>query len=87
MILGNLAPCQIFLTASDKCFRKSEYRWFLSSNTQDHEYHKIYHMVSEIYLQDFLNEFTYKLNQRCFGEKLFNRFIIAPVYLYVQHCG
>ncbi|MFC3414100.1 IS1595-like element ISAhi1 family transposase [Algoriphagus hitonicola] len=46
----------------------------------------IYHMVSEKYLQNYLNEFTYKLNRRYFGEKLFNRLIIASVYPYVQHC-
>lgn len=46
----------------------------------------IYHMVSEKYLQNYLNEFAYKLNRRYFGEKLFDRLIIAAVYPYVQHC-
>lgn len=45
----------------------------------------IYHMVSEKYLQNYLDEFVYKLNRRYFGEKLFNRLIIASVYPYVQH--
>ena len=45
----------------------------------------IYHMVSEKYLQNYLDEFAYKLNRRYFGEKLFNRLIIASVYPYVQH--
>lgn len=44
----------------------------------------IYHMVSEKYLQNYLDEFAYKLNRRYFGEKLFNRLIIASVYPYVQ---
>jgi len=45
----------------------------------------IYHMVSEKYLQNYLNEFVYKLNRRYFGEKLFNRLIVAAIYPYVQH--
>ena len=45
----------------------------------------IYHMVSEKYLQNYLNEFAYKLNRRYFGDKLFDRLIIASVYPYVQH--
>tara|TARA_R110002020_G_C16129661_1_gene761026 strand:+ start:109 stop:1035 length:927 start_codon:yes stop_codon:yes gene_type:complete len=45
----------------------------------------IYHMVSEKYLQNYLDEFAYKLNRRYFGEKLFDRLIIAAVYPYVQH--
>jgi hypothetical protein len=42
-------------------------------------------MVSEKYLQKYLDEFAYKLNRRYFGEKLFDRLIIAAVYPYVQH--
>jgi hypothetical protein len=42
-------------------------------------------MVSEKYLQHYLDEFVYKLNRRYFGEKLFNRLILAAVYQYVQH--
>jgi len=45
----------------------------------------IYHMVSEKYLKNYLNEFVYKLKRRYFGEKLFNRLIIAAIYPYVQH--
>ena len=45
----------------------------------------IYHMVSEKHLQSYLNEFTYKLNRRYFGDKLFDRLFIASVYPYVQH--
>lgn len=47
----------------------------------------IYHMVSQKYLQNYLDEFAYKLNRRYFGEQLFNRLIVAAVYPYVQHCG
>lgn len=45
----------------------------------------IYHMVSEKYLQNYLDEFAYKLNRRYFGEKLFDRLIVAAIYPYVQH--
>lgn len=44
----------------------------------------IYHMVSEKYLQNYLDEFAYKLNRGYFGEKLFERLIIASVYPYVH---
>ena len=40
----------------------------------------IYHMISEKYLQNYLDEFVYKLKRRYFGEKLFYRPIIAPIY-------
>ena len=45
----------------------------------------IYHMVSEKYIQNYLDEFVYKLNRRYFGEKLFHRLVIAAIYPYVQH--
>lgn len=37
----------------------------------------IYHMVKLKYLQGYLNEFCYKTNRRYFGERLFNRLVIA----------
>ncbi|MFD2034953.1 IS1595 family transposase [Belliella marina] len=43
----------------------------------------IYHMVTEKYLQNYLDEFVYKLNRRYFGEKLFDRLIIAAIQHYV----
>lgn len=41
-------------------------------------------MVSDKYLQIYLDEFLYKLNLRYFDEKLFNWLIIASVYPYTQ---
>lgn len=32
---------------------------------------RIYHMISEMQIQSYLNKFTYKLNGRYFGDKLF----------------
>ena len=37
----------------------------------------IHHMVSKKYYQDYLDEFCYKVNRRYFGEKLFDRLLIA----------
>ena len=39
----------------------------------------IHHSVSDKYIQNYLNEFCYKLNRRYFGEKLFDRLIVAAV--------
>lgn len=42
----------------------------------------IHHMVKGKYLQNYLNEFCYKLNRRYFGKKLFDRAIIASAKSY-----
>jgi len=44
----------------------------------------IHHMITYKYLQNYLNEFVYILNRRYFGEKLFDRMVIAAVPPYVQ---
>ncbi len=44
----------------------------------------IHHMISYKYLQNYFNEFVYKLNRRYFGERLFDRLVIAAVHPYVQ---
>ncbi len=44
----------------------------------------IHHMITYKYLQNYLNEFVYKLNQRYFGKRLFNRLIVAAVHPYVH---
>lgn len=44
----------------------------------------IHHMITYKYLQNYINEFVYKLNRRYFGERLFDRLIIAAVHPYVQ---
>lgn len=38
-----------------------------------------YHKIKGKYLQLYLNEFVYKLNRRYFGEKIFDRLIIANI--------
>jgi transposase-like protein/Zn ribbon nucleic-acid-binding protein len=39
----------------------------------------IHHCIEPHYLQSYLNEFCYKFNRRYFGEKLFDRVMIAAV--------
>lgn len=41
-------------------------------------------MISEKYMQNYLDEFCYRLNRRYFGEKLFDRLVIASVQPYWQ---
>lgn len=48
---------------------------------------KTYHMISERMMQNYLDEFCYKLNRRYFGQKLFDRLIISSIYPYWQDCG
>ena len=41
----------------------------------------IHHMVSDKYIQGYLDEFCYKVNRRYYGEKLFERLLIASVLI------
>jgi len=45
----------------------------------------IYHMASEKYIQNYLDEIVDKLNRRYFGDRLFERLIIAAIHPYVKH--
>ncbi len=38
-----------------------------------------YHKIKKKYLQLYLNEFVYKLNRRYFGERIFDRLVIANI--------
>ncbi len=38
-----------------------------------------YHKIKRKHLQLYLNEFVYKLNRRCFEEKLFDRLVLANI--------
>lgn len=42
----------------------------------------IHHKIKGKYLQNYLNEFVYKLNRRYFGEGLFDRLAVAMVFNY-----
>ena len=39
----------------------------------------INHMTSRKHIQNYLNEFCYKVNRRYFGDKLFDRLLLASV--------
>lgn len=39
----------------------------------------IHHSVKSIYIQNYLDEYCYKFNRRYFGEKIFDRLLIASV--------
>jgi len=39
----------------------------------------IHHMIGKEYLQNYLNEYCYKLNRRYFGQGIFERLLIASV--------
>ena len=39
----------------------------------------LHHQVNDQYMQNYLNEFCYKFNRRFFGEKLFDRLVIAAL--------
>jgi hypothetical protein len=47
----------------------------------------VYHKINAKYLQNYLDEFAYKLNRRCFGDRLFDRLIIAVANPYLQTSG
>jgi len=38
-----------------------------------------YHKIKKKYLQLYLNEFVYKLNRRYFGERIFDRLVVASI--------
>lgn len=40
----------------------------------------VHHSIHREYLQNYLNEFTYKLNRRTFSDDLFNRMIVAGAH-------
>lgn len=39
----------------------------------------MYHGIKDEFLQEYLNEFCYKFNRRYFGDRVFDRLIIAAV--------
>ena len=58
----------------------------------------IHYLVGKGYIQQYLNEFCYKINRRFFGEKIFDRIIVAAInsehrkvidikYDFLHHCG
>lgn len=65
---------------SDKTVTKTTLKWVhVTISNAKRNLLGVYHMVSNTYLQNYLNEFCYRLNRRYFGENIFNRMIIAVV--------
>lgn len=65
---------------SDKEVTKTTLKWVhVTISNAKRNLLGVYHMISNEYLQNYLNEFCYRLNRRYFGENLFNRMIVAVV--------
>jgi hypothetical protein len=65
---------------SDKKVTKTTLKWVhIAISNAKRNLLGVYHMIKIKYLQAYLNEFCYKLNRRYFGEKLFDRLIIATI--------
>ena len=70
---------------SDKVTTKTSLKWVHIAITNAKRWLLgIHHMVKGKYLQNYLNEFCYKLNRRYFGDRLFNRVSIAIAKSYWQ---
>lgn len=65
---------------SDKITTKTSLKWVhVAISNAKRNLLGVYHMISNEYLQNYLNEFCYRLNRRYFGENLFNRMVVAVV--------
>ena len=65
---------------SDKITTKTSLKWVhVAISNAKRNLLGVYHMISNDYLQNYLNEFCYRLNRRYFGENLFNRMVVAVV--------
>ncbi len=65
---------------SDKKTTKTTLKWVhITISNAKRNLLGVYHMIKIEYLQNYLNEFCYRLNRRYFGERLFDRMAIAIV--------
>lgn len=65
---------------SDKQTTKETLRWVhIAISNAKRNFLGNHHKIKGKYLQLYLNEFIYKLNRRYFGEKLFDRLVIAGI--------
>lgn len=59
---------------------KETLKWVhIAIRNAKHNFVGNYHKIKRKYLQLYLNEFVYKLNRRYFGEKIFERLVIANI--------
>jgi len=65
---------------SDKTTTKETLKWVhITISNAKRNFVGTYHKIKKKYLQLYLNEFVYKLNRRYFGEKIFDRLVIANI--------
>jgi len=65
---------------SDKKTTKTTLKWVhITISNAKRNLLGVYHMIKMDYLQNYLNEFCYRLNRRYFGERLFDLMVIAIV--------
>jgi len=68
---------------SDKNTTKETLKWVhIAISNAKRTLLGIYHKIEGKYLQNYLNEFIYKLNRRYFGNKLFDRLLVAVTHQY-----
>jgi len=65
---------------SDKETTKETLKWVhIAISNAKRNFTGTYYKIKRKYLQLYLNEFVYKLNRRYFGEKIFDRLVIANI--------
>ncbi len=65
---------------SDERTTKKTLKWVhIAISNAKRNFVGIYHKIKAKYLQLYLNEFVYKLNRRYFGERIFDRLVIASI--------
>jgi len=65
---------------SDKQTTKETLKWVhIAISNAKRNFTGTYYKIKRKYLQLYLNEFVYKLNRRYFGEKIFDRLVIANI--------
>ena len=59
---------------------KETLKWvYIAIRNAQQNFVETYHKIKAKDLQLDLNEFVYKLNRRCFGDKIFDRLVIACI--------
>lgn len=68
---------------SDEHTTKETLKWVhIAISNAKRTFLGIYHKIEGKYLQNYLNEFVYKLNRRYFGNQLFDRLLVAVTHQY-----
>ena len=68
---------------SDKTTTKETLKWVhIAISNAKRNLLGVYHKIKGKYLQAYLDEFCYKLNRRYFGERLFDRLVLAVAKIY-----